>query len=215
MQKHRPQFNETKHTVNMNESATPILVGRPDKIKPLSRRQFFVFLSRINFSGKIMPHTPELGNCWEWEENGLNNRGYGQFSVNHQNTTSHRLSYRIFCGPIGALDVCHKCDNPRCCNPNHLFLGTEKDNMADKIRKCRCAKGVFNGANTKPYMIPRGENHGASKLTECKVHKIRALLENGVVQEVIARQFGINQTAVGFIKRRKNWKHLPLWHYEI
>lgn len=68
--------------------------------------------------------------------------GYGQLNFNGAITKAHRLSYAAFVGPItGGLFVCHKCDNPKCCNPAHLFLGTQQDNVADMVAKGRSHKG--------------------------------------------------------------------------
>ena len=75
--------------------------------------------------------------CWEWKKS-LNARGYGQMNVNGKNREMHRLGYEIFNGEISeGLYVLHKCDNRKCCNPDHLWLGTQKDNIQDMIKKGR------------------------------------------------------------------------------
>lgn len=89
------------------------------------------FLSKI----KINPIT----NCWEWQGN-KNKQGYGFFTSNSKAVTAHRYAYRYYKGEITLRSVCHHCDNPTCCNPDHLFLGTQSDNVIDSIKKGRWRK---------------------------------------------------------------------------
>lgn len=95
--------------------------------------------------------------CWEWLAS-KNNKGYGQFR-NNKNTMAHRYSWELHNGEIPKIDdypytmsVCHSCDNPGCVNPNHLFLGTAKDNAIDRDLKGRhrCGKGINHGKVTVP-----------------------------------------------------------------
>ena len=107
---------------------------------------------------------------------------------------AHRVAYEIAHGPIPAgMQVCHHCDNPPCCRPSHLFLGTPKDNSLDAARKGR---------------RPHGEGHAMAKLTEKDVREIRRLRAAGMHQWPIARRFGIAQTAVWAILARKTWRHV-------
>jgi hypothetical protein len=109
---------------------------------------------------------------------------------------THRFIYAKVIGPIppGHL-VCHKCDNKRCWNPNHLFAGTGFDNMHDMHRKGR--------ANH-----PRGEQFKSAKLTEDKVREIRKMGASGVGYPEIAALFGIDRSNVSMIVSRKRWKHV-------
>ena len=84
------------------------------------------------FEQKFIPST---SGCWTWTA-GLSDKGYGRFTLGKEQY-AHRASWIFYHGNPGALDVLHRCDNPKCVNPNHLFLGTHTDNMHDMIRKGR------------------------------------------------------------------------------
>ena len=105
---------------------------------------------------------------------------------------AHRLAYAFAVGEIPqGMDVCHRCDNKTCVNPQHLFLGDRKANMQDCVEKGRHRYG---------------ERHGQAKLTEAMAI---AILIDGRTQEVIAAEYGIHQMTVSDLKRGKTWKHLP------
>lgn len=147
-------------------------------------------------------YTPEpMSGCWLWTSSYTSN-GYGEISIggrsNREVLRAHRLSWAIFRGPIpeGML-VCHKCDNPPCCNPDHLFLGTQSDNMRDMVRK-----GRNSGVRAK------GENNGASKLTEAQISEMRSLYNTCWTQAEIARRFGVGTGTVSNVVNRKVWKHV-------
>lgn len=129
--------------------------------------------------------------CWEWTASTYNS-GYGQFRLNNRMVGAHRLSYEHYKGDIGEYHVLHKCDNKLCVNPRHLFLGTNQDNVDDKMIKGRQSKG---------------EVHGASKLTENEVKEIISLLP--IMKGIdIAKQYGISRKHVSKIKTGKIWKHI-------
>lgn len=131
--------------------------------------------------------------CWPFV--GTMRKGYGRLSdENGKIKSSHRLAWTLVYGDPGPLCVLHHCDNRRCCNPGHLFLGTYADNNAD-----RHAKGRTNA--------PRGEQSGTAKLTESDVLKIRRLA-GGASQAEIARQLGVDRKNVWCIVHGKSWKHL-------
>ena len=133
--------------------------------------------------------------CWNWIGKVKLKEGYGRFKIGQKGILVHRYSYVLHIGNIPEkMLVLHKCDNPACVNPKHLFLGTDKDNSADKISKNRHAFG---------------EKNGAAKLTEYQVREIRcAYSENNVSQEALARLYGVSGRLICDIVHRKIWKHL-------
>lgn len=142
--------------------------------------------------------------CWEWLA-GFFNSGYGAFWANGNNVGAHRVSYMLTVGPIPAgMYVCHSCDNPKCCNPRHLWLGTIDDNFADMRAKGRQARGMRQGMHTRPESRPIGERYGCAKLTEMLV---REILSDTRSHRKIAADYGVSQVHISRIKRRESWKH--------
>lgn len=122
-------------------------------------------------------HIPEPNSgCWLWV-GAANRDGYGLFCGSRKGKAqhlAHRISWELFRGPIPqGVEVCHRCDVRCCVNPDHLFLATHTDNMADMYRKGRGRPGVVfgdaNGSRTRPDRRPRGENHWTRR------HKMEAL----------------------------------------
>ena len=137
-------------------------------------------------------HVIRKDGCWGW--NGSTLKGYGRFNYRDKSILATRGSWLIHFGDIpDGLYVLHKCDNPICSNPEHLFLGTAKDNMQDKIQKGRDAIG---------------ERNGSSKLTNKKVLKIRDLFLHGVTYKEIMKEFNVAENTIYCIKSRKTWRHI-------
>lgn len=135
-----------------------------------------------------------LDGCWYWL-GALCSKGYARINVNCKNQSASRTSYAIFKGSIGDLLVCHHCDNRSCVNPDHLFLGTQKDNMQDMNRKQR---GKTN----------KGSKNGRAKLTEMDVINIKSGLKESKQAKDIAKEYGVSATVIGSIKNNKLWKHV-------
>lgn len=132
--------------------------------------------------------------CWDWIASLNMNNGYGHFSVNNKVILAHRWSYRHYIGPIPlGYFVCHTCDNRKCVNPAHLFLGTQKDNLADAS-----SKGRLGGVKKK-------QNH----LTEPQVEEIINLLKFSKKYSSIAKVFSVTRQTIYLIAYGKTWKYLP------
>jgi hypothetical protein len=154
--------------------------------------------------------------CWLWRA-GIDKDGYGKFVIEWdrqhrrvKNCRAHRVSYELAHGPIpGGLHCLHRCDNPGCVNPSHLFLGTTLDNTADRQAKRRQARGLRQGAHTRPERRVRGERVGNSKLSSAQVLAVRDALSRKLrTQRQLARELGVHQTTISLIWQGKNWSHL-------
>ncbi len=133
--------------------------------------------------------------CWEWMGK-RNPLGYGFVLVHYRPKRAHRFSWEIHNGPIPkGVFVCHKCDNPPCVNPDHLFLGTPKDNIQDCVKK-----GRFNK--------PKGEDHPHAVLTDIKVRNIRDLRKAGATHREIATLIGCSCGAISAVLHRRVWRHV-------
>lgn len=140
--------------------------------------------------------TENPNECWEWKAC-TDRYGYGQLTVQGRHHKAHRVAYELSNGEIPNRQIiCHHCDNPRCCNPSHLFLGTHSDNSRDKVSKRR---------------HPFGARNGTTKLTESQVREIaRIWNEENLTISVIARQFNVNPGTIHDIVNGRTWKHLNL-----
>lgn len=146
----------------------------------------------------------DLNQCWPWIAH-VDRHGYGGFSLGGKTIKSHRVSAAIDGRDPGALCVLHSCDNPPCCNPHHLFVGTQTENIADATAKGRMARGDTNGNRTKPESRPRGESHTNAKLTEANVAVIRS---SEKPQHLLANEFGVSVTTISYVQNRKKWRHV-------
>ena len=135
-------------------------------------------------------HVDSEGDCFVWQY-ARDKNGYG---VSNGNQKAHRVVWESFYGPIpkGML-ICHSCDSPPCVNPDHLFLGSPKDNSRDAVYKGRLA---------------HGEKHYAAKLVEADVRLIRATTPYYGYLNVLAEQFGVSRHLISKVRSKRVWKHL-------
>lgn len=185
---HRPDVKAKKakalskywKDVRSGKKPMPRRTGRPPR--PITER----FWSKVDKKG--------VDDCWLFTSNHGGTQ-YGMLSVpKGQEYFAHRISWIIHNGSIpDGLLVLHTCDVPKCVNPKHLFLGTNQDNMDDMVKKGRSLKGV---------------KHPSSRLTDTQVKEIRRLHHMGNSQTVLARLYGVSQTLISAIVRRKKWTHI-------
>jgi hypothetical protein len=157
---------------------------------PIELLLFESFLKYVDFKGKK--------ECWDWNASVTKNGGYGQLHIKGKSKLAHRFSYEIFYGaiPEGAW-ICHKCNNPVCCNPTHLYVGDPFTNAQDRI-----AAGTV-------YKIPprRGEANNKTKLTSKIVKRIRLALKKGISQKLIAKKYNVRDSSISAINTGKTWIH--------
>lgn len=145
------------------------------------------FRSRVDVRG--------VDDCWEWSA-GRVSAGYGAVWDNSigRHRHAHRLAWEIVNGPIpDGQWVLHRCDNPPCCNPSHLFLGTQADNDADRTAKGRGIHGV---------------SHPYAKLTPDSVREIRSRIAGGEIPSALAIEFGVSSSTLYDMIHGKTWRHI-------
>lgn len=186
------------------------------ELRPLrSGQEMERFFSKLSLLGPT--------GCWIWTA-ACTPTGYGAFKRRGENVESvaaHRLAHATWSGPVGGLLVCHRCDTPACCNPDHLFVGTESDNARDRDAKGRqatgerhgsrtkperVARGLRSGAYTKPESRPRGEKNGRARLTLEQVRELRGAFAAGAKQNDLAHRYGVSRALVYYIVHNKCWK---------
>lgn len=164
--------------------------------------------------------------CWPWTGS-QSEEGYGSFGIGRKIYKAHRVAFLIANGRVSnELEVCHHCDNPCCCRPDHLFEATHAENIADMMRKGRGKKATGDRSPSRlhpesrprgdkhwtrrnPELVPRGQDTGRAKLTEAKVLAIRALYASGEYsQQQLAVRFSVTKTLVRYIVKRRVWVHI-------
>jgi hypothetical protein len=160
------------------------------------------FWLRVDRSGPTPSHCRELGPCWTWTSRRTKKSqplggepGYGELRIAGKKRYAHRIAWELSNGPIpNGLFVLHRCDYRPCCNPAHLRLGTNFENVRDMHAKGRHA---------------RGERMGSSKLTPVDIQSIRARIDIGVAtQSELAREFKVSPVTVHAIVHGRTWKHV-------
>jgi hypothetical protein len=157
--------------------------------------------SGIPFERRLWERVEKTRSCWLWRGN-VQGDGYGTIMMDGRLWLVHRCVWTVLRGPIPeGVQLLHTCDTPACCNPDHLFLGSQLDNIADMVRK-----GRQRGAP--------GSAHPAAKLTDDDVRAIRAIpvlpLRGGRKQQdrELALKYGVSASLISQIRRGVVWKHL-------
>ena len=155
----------------------------------MKKRKGYTWLSlreRFNLQHRVDTET----GCWEWTGTKIHT-GYGQLTDNYKKKSAHRASYELHIGPIpDGLYVCHTCDNPGCVCPDHLFVGTNTDNLRDMAKKGRST---------------RGEKSATAKLCELDVWLIRNIEGHTCA---MAEFFGVHRNTILSVRTRQSWKHI-------
>lgn len=144
--------------------------------------------------------------CWLWV--GYRDQlGYGRFGINRKILRTHRIAWAMENGPIpDGMKVCHHCDVRHCCNPAHMFLGTQVDNIQDMCSKGRQRTGTKRGYRV---WVTVGERNPKSKITEADVREIRRRWKaGGISQGDLAKEYGISGSNISGIVRGEYWKHV-------
>lgn len=166
-------------------------------VYPTSEVVYNVAMPRLQtIEQRLDNYIDKTGDCWLWTI-GTFNYGYGRLSIQKgKQVRAHRFIYEMVFGKIpDGLNVLHKCDNPRCVKPKHLYLGTQKDNVADMMNRKRGGYKKFCG-----------ESHHNSKLRRKDINEIKSLWEKGgLLQREIAEKFNISQQVVSKIVNNKAW----------
>ena len=145
----------------------------------------------VDLAIRFMRMTDRLGECWIWKGKEITNTGVPRMEIRGKRMSASRAAYAFFNGPIpNGLSVLHRCDQPFCMNPAHLFVGTQSDNIADAVAK---------GRN------PKGERHGMAQLTANDVLRIRA---SHLSKPILAEIFGVHPGHIKSIRRGRVWRHL-------
>lgn len=169
-----------------------VMWNTPTCAKDLTGDDVNRFWRKVRIAGK--------DKCWEWIAS-FGSTGYGQFMVRGKVFKEHRFAFLISKGDVpNGLFVCHRCDNPKCVNPAHLFTGTHTDNEHDKHRKNRHQSGARHWTRRNPELI------GCCKLKDSDVSNIRIERECGVKFSDIANSYGVHVTTIQRIIYGKTWR---------
>jgi hypothetical protein len=151
-------------------------------------------IMRLPLSVRFWPKVNKTDGCWLFTGK-IDRLGYGQIRDEaHKHTPAHRASWRLVNGPIPAgVCVLHRCDNRRCVNPAHLFLGTIQDNKRDEVQKGRHLHGV---------------THWKARITEADVREIRLQFASGVTAKELAAKYTRTTQSIKHIVERRQWRHV-------
>lgn len=136
-----------------------------------------------------------MSDCIEYKGS-MNGKGYGLFRSKGSNHMAHKISFKLFNPSVRITPnrvICHKCDNRKCINPEHLFIGTHADNVRDRVQKGRSSCGV---------------DRPCAKLNPQKVIEIREYIERGYTNKELGRMYGVDPATIMSIKKGLTWKHI-------
>lgn len=164
------------HYYRYRVNGNPLTFKERYAVKKITKEEFFWL------------NIKKTDTCWIWEGN-KNKDGYGRINFNSKHQLAHRYAYELLVGciPENKL-ICHHCDNPPCCNPEHLFLGTDRQNTDDKLLKKRHKNG--------------------QKLSITSVKEIKKLLNNGLTQKKIGEIYGVTRSAISNIAYGQSWSNI-------
>jgi hypothetical protein len=152
-------------------------------------------LNRSDYFESLIFKNPE-NDCWEWR--GEIKGGYGTFNIKRKPKLVHRIMYERYKGKIPPkINVCHSCDNPSCVNPDHLWLGSQMENVTDMMQKGRGNKA-------------RGVEHHNCKITEQEVRDIKKMYNEGIKMTVIHRSLNVPYKTVQHICYGSSWRHVKI-----
>ena len=160
----------------------------------------------VSVESRFWSKVEKSDGCWIWRASKLKD-GYGQFRAYYRSWAAHRFAWRLEFGEIPkGLFVCHHCDTPACVRPDHLFLGTARDNNQDASTKGRSAFGDKNGTRARPETRPRGANHSFSKLDVNTAEEIRDLYFSKVYStHQLSQMFSVSATTILNIIHNRHW----------
>ena len=168
-----------------------------------------------SFLERFWEKVTKTDRCWNWNA-AHNEHRYGIFRIAGRNEKAHRVAWSIAFGDPGALCVLHRCDNPPCVRPDHLFLGTQEENIQDMLQKGRGVPGIALGEylalardamRKAPHRRARGERAGNAKLSASDVASIRATYAAGMItQKQLGEKYGVTQANVSIILKGDSWK---------
>lgn len=179
---------------------------------PAARPVLERFFEKINKNGPVI--YPHLTPCWEWLGS-IDIGGYGYFGIGSRKTEqrtvkAHKFMWQLYNIAIPeGLFVLHRCDNRKCVNPDHLWLGTHQDNMDDMVAKGRQVHGERRVAIAKsipPEKRARGEDLPNHKLTWDQVEEIRKKYMAGATRAALGRGYGVSATSIFHIVHNNKWK---------
>src|SRR6266496_700029 len=198
MEKNHTQANLHRKAAERNPKRNPWLLEETDGLEVDRKHAMRYGSRRESLISRLESKSERRDNgCLEWT-GWKDKKGYGEISIASYPYMAHRASYALHVGPIPhGVKVLHKCDNPSCINPEHLFLGSHQDNVADCVKKRRHTYG---------------ERQWKAVVTEDDVLKIRAINphRNGPIMiKTVAKSYGVTPKQISRIVKRTSWRHVP------